>query len=63
MDSSEGRLYADSKGFLFYETSAKTGHNVITMFEVQCVLAMNHMVMWLGFIYKNCQRREECCDC
>ena len=34
VDASEGRLFADSKGFLFYETSAKTGHNVTSMFEV-----------------------------
>ena len=36
---SEGRLWAETKGFLYFETSAKTGHNVVEMFQV-CTLCI-----------------------
>ena len=31
---SEGRLWAETKGFLYFETSAQTGQNVVEMFHV-----------------------------
>ena len=34
VDESEGRLWAETHGFLYYETSAQTGENVSDMFEV-----------------------------
>lgn len=33
MDESEGRLWAESKGFPYFETSAQSGQNVEEMFE------------------------------
>ena len=35
MDQLEGQLWAESKGFDYFETSAQTGDNVQEMFEVQ----------------------------
>lgn len=35
VDESEGRLFAETRGFLFYQTSAQTGDNVVAMFEVR----------------------------
>lgn len=32
---SEGKLWAETKGFLYFETSAQTGQNVVEMFEVR----------------------------
>ena len=34
IDESEGRLWADSKGFHYFETSALTGDGVNDMFQV-----------------------------
>ena len=33
MDEAEGRLWAETKGFLYFETSAQSGQNVQEMFE------------------------------
>jgi DnaJ family protein C protein 27 len=33
VDDNEGQIFADSRGFLHYKTSAKTGDNVTQMFE------------------------------
>lgn len=35
---SEGRLWAETKRFLYFETSAQTGQNVVEMFEVRKIL-------------------------
>lgn len=35
MDQLEGRLWADSQGFEYFETSAQAGTNVQEMFEVR----------------------------
>lgn len=34
IDESEGRLWAESKGFLYFETSAQTGEGINEMFQV-----------------------------
>ena len=34
VSTAEGRLWAESRGFLYYETSALTNDNVFEMFEV-----------------------------
>ena len=34
IDEAEGKLWAESRGFIYYETSALTNENVIDMFEV-----------------------------
>ena len=34
MDKSEGRLWAETRGFLYFETSAQTGENITEMFQV-----------------------------
>ena len=34
VDDSEGRLWADAKGFHYYETSAQTGDGINEMFQV-----------------------------
>ena len=34
VDEAEGRLWAETRGFSYYETSAQTGENVSDMFEV-----------------------------
>lgn len=34
VDESEGRLWAESKGFLYFETSAQTGEGISEMFQV-----------------------------
>ena len=34
VDESEGRLWAESKGFLYFETSAQTGEGINEMFQV-----------------------------
>lgn len=36
MDESEGRLWAESRGFLYFETSAQTGEGINEMFQVRC---------------------------
>lgn len=36
IDETEGRLWADSKGFQYFETSAQTGDGVNEMFQVMC---------------------------
>ncbi|KAJ8796223.1 hypothetical protein J1605_018020, partial [Eschrichtius robustus] len=33
VDESEGRLWAESKGFLYFETSAQTGEGISEMFQ------------------------------
>lgn len=40
MDEAEGRLWAETKGFPYFETSAQTGANVQVMFEslIHCVV-------------------------
>lgn len=35
VDPADGRLWADSKGFLFFETSAFNGDGVQEMFQVR----------------------------
>lgn len=35
MDESEGRLWAESRGFLYFETSAQTGEGINEMFQVR----------------------------
>lgn len=35
VDESEGRLWAESRGFLYFETSAQTGEGINEMFQVQ----------------------------
>lgn len=35
VDESEGRLWADSKGFHYFETSAQTGEGIPEMFQVE----------------------------
>jgi hypothetical protein len=44
IDESEGRLWAESKGFLYFETSAQTGEGINEMFQVT-----RHFVV-LGFM-------------
>lgn len=34
VDESEGRLWAESRGFLYFETSAQTGEGINEMFQV-----------------------------
>lgn len=34
VDEAEGRLWAETKGFLYFETSAQSGENVQEMFEL-----------------------------
>ena len=34
VDKSEGRLWAETRGFLSFETSAQTGENITEMFQV-----------------------------
>lgn len=34
MDEAEGRLWAESRGFPYFETSAQTGENIQEMFEL-----------------------------
>lgn len=34
MDEAEGRLWSESKGFPYFETSAQSGENVQEMFEL-----------------------------
>ncbi|PKU27818.1 subfamily c member hypothetical protein [Limosa lapponica baueri] len=36
VDESEGRLWAESRGFLYFETSAQTGEGINEMFQVRC---------------------------
>lgn len=42
MMESEARLWAETKGFLYYETSAQTGQNVVEMFQVCKINAHIH---------------------
>lgn len=35
VDESEGRLWAESRGFLYFETSAQTGEGINEMFQVK----------------------------
>jgi len=34
VDESEGRLWAETRGFLYFETSAQTGENITEVFQV-----------------------------
>ena len=34
VSESEGKIWAETKGFLYFETSALTGGNVVEMFHV-----------------------------
>jgi GTPase SAR1 family protein len=46
VDEHEARIWADSKGFLYFETSAQTGEGVNEMFQVTiCIINQ--------FIHKN----------
>ena len=40
VDSTEGRLWADSHGFLFFETSAFNGDGIQDMFQVTNLLQL-----------------------
>ena len=49
MDEVDGKLWADSHGFPYFETSAATGDGVIEMFNVrkkshvaQCIKSLNN---------------------
>ena len=49
VDETEGRLWADSRGFYYFETSAQTGDGVGEMFQVGYILYVC-MYVW-GFFF------------
>ena len=49
VDETEGRLWADSRGFYYFETSAQTGDGVGEMFQVGYILYVC-MYVWGFFL-------------
>ena len=54
VDEVDGKLWADSHGFHYFETSAATGDGVIEMFNVrkkshvaQCIKSLNNTILSL----------------
>ena len=43
VDEAEGRLWADSKGFLYFETSAQSGEGINEMFQVCTVKCLPYV--------------------
>ena len=46
VDKAEGRLWAETRGFLYFETSAQTGENITEMFQVisgSCCVQMHNV--------------------
>ena len=42
VDEAEGKLWADSKGFQYFETSAQTGEGVTEVFQVNIIIKIQN---------------------
>ena len=53
VDEAEGRLWADAKGYYYFETSAQTGDGINEMFQVHVLTVCDSSIFNIGMIFKS----------